>query len=212
MLTIVDYGTGNLRSVQNMLRSLGVAARITSARAEIATASALILPGVGHFDFGMRSLKQLDLRGVLDEMALEKKVPLLGICLGAQLLTRGSDEGTEPGLGWIAADTRRFDEARLDVSLRVPHMGWADTEFLASSGLFAGAAPRPRFYYVHSYHIVADEETDELCHAVHGYRFVAGIERGNIAGVQFHPEKSHRFGKQLLGNFARAHGLVRGER
>jgi glutamine amidotransferase len=209
MLTIVDYGTGNLRSVQNMLKSLGVAARISSARADIMAASALILPGVGHFDFGMRSLNQLDLRGVLDEQVLGRKVPMLGICLGAQLLTRGSEEGSEPGLRWIAADTRRFDAARLDPWLRVPHMGWADTEFRASSPLFAGAASTPRYYYVHSYHIVADDATDELCHAVHGYRFVAGVEHGNIAGVQFHPEKSHRFGRQLLANFIRRCGLIR---
>jgi glutamine amidotransferase len=211
MLTIVDYGTGNLRSVQNMLKSLGVATRISSARDEIASASALILPGVGHFDFGMRSLKQLDLCGVLDEQVLERKTPLLGICLGAQLLTRGSEEGSEPGLGWIAAETRRFDRSRLDPSLRVPHMGWADTEFSASSALFAGASSSPRYYYVHAYHIVADNAADELCHAVHGYRFVAGVERGNIAGVQFHPEKSHRFGRQLLADFARTCGLVRAE-
>lgn len=212
MIVIVDYGTGNLRSVQNMLKSLGIAARISSARADILAASALILPGVGHFDFGMRRLKELDLRGALDEQVLERKVPLLGICLGAQLLTRGSEEGSEAGLGWIAADTRRFDAARLGPSLRVPHMGWADTEFRTSSGLFAGAAPAPRYYYVHSYHIVSDDEADELCHAVHGYRFVAGVERGNIAGVQFHPEKSHRFGKQLLANFARICGPARAER
>jgi len=209
MLTIIDYGTGNLRSVQNMLKSLGVPSRISGARADIASASALVLPGVGHFDFGMRNLKQLDLRGVLDEQVLERKVPLLGICLGAQLLTRGSEEGNEPGLGWIAAHTRRFDVARLDPSLRVPHMGWADTAFRSASGLFAGAEPTPRYYYVHSYHIVADRPEDELCHAVHGYRFVAGVERDNIAGVQFHPEKSHRFGKQLLANFVRLCGTMR---
>ena len=114
-------------------------------------------------------------RPVLDEQVLGRKVPLLGICLGAQLLTRGSEEGSEPGRGWVAADTRRFDAARLDPSLRVPHMGWADTEFRASSGLFAGTAAAPRYYYVHSYHIVADDAADELCHAVHGYRFVAGV-------------------------------------
>ncbi len=207
MLTIVDYGTGNLRSVQNMLKSIGVATRISRTRSDIAGASALILPGVGHFDFGMRSLKELDLVGPLEEQVRERKVPLLGICLGAQLLTRGSEEGTEAGLGWISADTRRFDTAKLDTSLRVPHMGWADTDFRARSSLFAGLTGVPRFYYVHSYHMVADNPEDELCHAVHGYRFVAGVERGNIAGVQFHPEKSHRFGKQVLANFARMSAL-----
>lgn len=202
MLTIVDYDTGNLRSVQNMLKSLGVASRISGARADILSASKLILPGVGHFDFGMRSLKQLDLIGALNEQVLEKKTPVLGICLGFQLLTRGSEEGSEPGLGWIAADTRRFERSRMVAALRIPHMGWADTEFRASSPLFAKIEPTPRYYYVHSYHVVADSESDELCHAVHGYRFVAGVERGNIAGVQFHPEKSHRFGKAVLANFA----------
>jgi len=202
MLTIVDYDTGNLRSVQKMLKSLGVASRISGARADILSASRLILPGVGHFDFGMRSLKRLDLIGPLNEQVLEKRTPLLGICLGVQLLTRGSEEGSESGLGWIAADTRRFDRSRMGEALRIPHMGWADTEFRASSPLFANVARTPRYYYVHSYHIVADNEANELCHAVHGYRFVAGVERDNIAGVQFHPEKSHRFGKAILANFA----------
>lgn len=203
MLTIVDYDTGNLRSVQNMLQSLGVAARISRRRDDIASATGLILPGVGHFDFGMQSLRRLDLIGALDEQVLEKKIPVLGICLGAQLLTRGSEEGNERGLGWIAADTRRFDKTRMGSDLRIPHMGWADTEFRATSLLFAGVKPTPRYYYVHTYHLVADNLADELCHAVHGYRFVAGVERGEIAGVQFHPEKSHRFGKLVLANFAK---------
>lgn len=202
MLTIVDYGTGNLRSVQNMLKSLGIVSRISGAREDIDTASRIILPGVGHFDFGMRRLKLLDLVGPLNEQVLEKKTPVLGICLGVQLLTRGSEEGSEPGLGWIAADTLRFDRGRMEAALRVPHMGWADTEFRASSTLFAQVEPPPRYYYVHSYHVVADNAEDELCHAVHGYRFVSGVERDNIAGVQFHPEKSHRFGKRILANFA----------
>lgn len=207
MLVIVDYGTGNPRSVQNMLRSLGVPSCVSSARSEIASASAVILPGVGHFDFGMRSLRRLDLLGILSEKALDQGVPVLGICLGAQLMTRGSEEGVETGLGWIAADTRRFDSTRLAPTLRVPHMGWADTEFRKTSELFAGIDVLPRYYYVHSYHIVADNEADELCHAVHGYRFVAGIARGSIAGVQFHPEKSHRYGRQFLTNFARVCGI-----
>lgn len=204
MLIIVDYDTGNLRSVQNMLTSIGVASRISGARADIESASALILPGVGHFDFGMRSLKRHDLIGPLSEQVLERKTPLLGICLGAQLLTRGSQEGSEPGLGWIQADTRSFDRSRMSRALRVPHMAWADTEFRASSSLFVNVEPVPRYYYVHSFHIVADNPADELCHAVHGYRFVSGVQRNNIAGVQFHPEKSHRFGKVVLANFAQS--------
>lgn len=202
MITIVDYDTGNLRSVQNMLNKVGADSKIGSTPGDIENASKLILPGVGHFDFGMKNLADRDLIDVLNDKVLDKKTPILGICLGAQLLTRGSDEGVLPGLGWIDADTRSFDTSRLDSSLRVPHMGWADTESQCTSSLFVGFDETPRFYYVHSYHIVCDNGADELCHATHGYRFVAGVENGNVMGVQFHPEKSHRFGKQILSNFA----------
>lgn len=208
MLAIVDYDTGNLRSIENMLKTLGVTTKITRKRTDLETAAGLILPGVGHFDFGMQSLKRLDLIGLLNDLALADKRPVLGICLGLQLMTRGSEEGNVPGLGWIAADTRVFDRSRLGLGLRVPHMGWADTEFRSDSHLFAGIVAVPRFYYVHSFHVVTDRAEDELCHAVHGYRFTAGIERGNIAGVQFHPEKSHRFGKAILANFAHICGVT----
>lgn len=202
MIAIVDYGAGNLRSVENMLRRIGHTAKITSSRQDIAAADKIILPGVGHFDFGMTSLAKRDMIDTLNYKVLEEKIPILGICLGAQLLTRSSEEGRISGLGWIDADARQFDTSRLHDSLRVPHMGWADTEYSAMSTLFSGSVDTPRFYYVHSYHIVCDNESDELCHATHGYRFVAGIQKENILGVQFHPEKSHRFGKQILANFA----------
>ena len=203
MITIIDYGTGNIRAIENMLRVLGHESRISGVPEEISSASKIILPGVGHFDYGMRQLRSRGLIDVLDEAAKSRQVPVLGICLGAQLLTRGSDEGTEPGLGWVSAETRRFDRSRLPDSLRVPHMGWADTEYQAGHPLFAGFNETPRFFYVHSYHMVCDDSINELCHAVHGYRFVSGIARGTILGVQFHPEKSHRFGKHILDNFAK---------
>ncbi len=202
MITIIDYDAGNLKSVQNMLRSIGVDSKIASTAGDLQNAAKLILPGVGHFDFGMKNLTERGMIDVLNEKVLEQKIPILGICLGAQLLTRGSDEGKLPGLGWVAADTCCFDVARLDDSLRVPHMGWADTQFKSASPLFDGFDETPRFYYVHSYHIVCDDDSVELCHATHGYRFVAGVVHGNIAGVQFHPEKSHSFGKKLLASFA----------
>jgi len=202
MITIIDFNAGNLRSVQNMLRTIGSESKIASTPAEIEDATKIILPGVGHFNFGMQSLIDRGLIDVLNEKVLVQKTPVLGICLGAQLLTRGSEEGELPGLGWIDADTKAFDRSKLNAALRVPHMGWADTEFRESSCLCAGVDETPRYYYVHAYHIVCDNEADELCHAVHGYRFVAGVEKENIAGVQFHPEKSHRFGKRLLDNFS----------
>ena len=201
MITIIDYGAGNLRSVQNMLRHVGAEATIASTSAEIEKASKLILPGVGHFDFGMKNLASCGLLDVLHDKALNQQTPFLGICLGAQLLTRRSEEGDLPGLGWIAADTRRFDTSRLDDSLRVPHMGWAETEYQSENPFVQETGEKPRYYYVHSYHIVCDRQEDELCHATHGYRFTAGVQRDNIAGVQFHPEKSHRFGSAFLKKF-----------
>lgn len=202
MITIVDYEAGNLRSVQNMLRSLNVESRIAGTPDEVADASKLILPGVGHFDFGMRQLADRDLVEILNQKVLEERTPILGICLGAQLLSRGSEEGQLPGLGWVAADTKRFDQSKLSSELRIPHMGWADTEFPLSNPLFRGVEPTPRYYYVHSFHLVCDEEESAGCWATHGYRFVSGLHQNNIFGVQFHPEKSHRFGKQILKNFA----------
>lgn len=201
MITIIDYGTGNLRSIANVLRVLGVPSCITSNPSDIDRATKLILPGVGHFDFGMTNLRQSALIEPLNDAVLVRKIPVLGICLGAQLLTRGSQEGQLPGLGWIEADTIAFDRTRMPSHLRVPHMGWADTTVRANQPLFEGLE-HPRFYYVHSFHMVCDHPDNEMCHAIHGYSFVAGICKQHILGVQFHPEKSHRFGKIVLKNFA----------
>ncbi len=203
MITIVDYDTGNLRSVQNMLRSIGVDSQFARTARELESASRIILPGVGQFAYGMRRLMERDFIGVLRDKVLGQGTPVLGICLGAQLLTRRSDEGDVDGLGWIAADTRHFDTALLPKGTRIPHMGWTDTDYCPAHPIFDGVMDTPRYYYVHSYHMVCDNPSDELCHAFHGYRFTSGIARENIVGVQFHPEKSHRFGKLLLANFAK---------
>lgn len=201
MITIVDYSVGNIKSVANMLRALGAASRISSSPDEIAQAERLILPGVGHFDHGMRELHERGLIAALSARVLEDRIPILGICLGAQLLTRSSEEGDRPGLGWIDATAVRFDSSRMDPRLCVPHMGWADTWALRTHLLFAGLPDDTRFYYVHSYHLACDAPDQAVLAARHGYDFVSGVARGNILGVQFHPEKSHRFGMQLLRNF-----------
>jgi len=201
VIAIIDYKTGNLASILNMIRKIGYDAVITSDPSEVRKASKFILPGVGHFDFGMRNLHQLGLVPVLNELVLNAKLPLLGICLGAQLITQGSEEGTEPGLGWIEGTTKAFDKSRLNVSNKIPHMGWADVTYNAQSRLFSNCEPIPRFYFVHSYHLTCNKPTDELTHCSYGYSFVAGFEKENILGVQFHPEKSHRFGMTLLKNF-----------
>lgn len=205
-VAIIDYGLGNLGSVANMLKKLGVNAKTTSDRGEIRAAKALILPGVGHFDTGMRNLVGSGLKPVLDERVLEAKVPVLGICLGMQLMARRSDEGSEAGLGWLAADVRRLDFPP-GVRLAVPHMGWNEVES-TDAALYRGLEQSPRFYFVHSYHMVCDDQSDVAGWATYGIRFVASVHHGSIFGTQFHPEKSHRFGKAVLRNFVEAAGAA----
>jgi glutamine amidotransferase len=201
MMLIVDYGLGNLRSIENMLRRAGIEAVISRDFAEISRASKLILPGVGHFGFGMESLHRLGLVEVLNERVLDAHVPILGICLGAQLLGRTSEEGDCSGLNWVPMDIVRFDHSRMQRGQKVPHMGWTDTSH-KGCGLFRGMSGSPRFYYVHSYHFRCEDQSIVMCTAEHGYRFASGIACGNILGVQFHPEKSHLYGLHLLRNFA----------
>lgn len=203
MIVIVDYNTGNLNSIKNILKKIGYDSQITNDKKTIAQASKLILPGVGHFDYGMRNLWSLDLVDILNKKVMEEKVPMLGICLGVQLFTKGSDEGNEPGLGWIDGYTRTFDKTKLDARLKIPHMGWSDVRFKPGSKLFNGFTETPRFYFVHSYHLVCNNPQDEQVYSTHGYEFVAGVEHKNVVGVQFHPEKSHRFGAHLLTNFVK---------
>jgi imidazole glycerol-phosphate synthase subunit HisH len=201
MIIIADFRVGNVRSVLNMLARLQVPARISSSPEDLHSATKIILPGVGAFDTGMRRLRESGLAEVLRRRVLEEGVPLLGICLGMQLLARGSSEGETPGLGWLDADVVRF-EAPPEGGLKIPHMGWNHVEARPGSRLFVDMPPVPRFYFVHSYHFVARHMPDVAAVATHGGPFVAAIEHDNILGVQFHPEKSHRFGMQLLHNFA----------
>jgi len=202
MLFVIDYGTGNISSIISMLKKVGFRdVDITNQIDKIHIATKLILPGVGHFDYGMAQLKKSGLIEALNQRVLHDKIPILGICLGAQLLTKGSEEGNEPGLGWINAQTVRFDENRLDTKLKVPHMGWSDVTLKKQSRLFDQMPDPSRFYFVHKYHMVCAEPQDELLTSTHGYTFTAAVEHDNIMGVQFHPEKSHKFGMQLLANF-----------
>lgn len=203
MLVIVDYGVGNLSSIKNMLKKNGVDSVITREVEDVERADKLILPGVGHFDYGIQQLHQSGLIGSLSEKVLNKRTPILGICLGVQLLTQSSEEGKEKGLGWIKGKTVAFDKSRLPTNLKVPHMGWADVQGFGNSKLFTGMYQEPRFYFVHSYHLQLDSSADALALANYGYDFAVGIEHENILGVQFHPEKSHKFGMKLLENFVK---------
>ena len=202
MIVIVDYKVGNITSVQNMLKKVGCTDMVISSQPEvIAKATKLILPGVGHFDYGMQQLKISGLIDSLNTQVLEKGIPILGICLGAQLLTRGSEEGDVKGLGWIDADTVKFDSTKLQAGLKIPHMGWSDVTVNTDMPLLQNLPIDPRFYFVHTYHMQCDHKENEVVTANYGYNFAAGISKGNIMGMQFHPEKSHKFGMQLFKNF-----------
>jgi len=202
MITIVDYGTGNLSSIANMLKRVGCASVISSDAGQIADAKKLILPGVGAFDTGMRNLHELGLIEVLDRKAREEKVPILGICLGMQLFVSGSEEGDLPGLGWIDGRVLKFNPELSDKNLKVPHMGWNHIEQTKESKLFRETDSQQRFYFVHSYYVRPTRDEDVLAKTTYGETFASALERENIAGVQFHPEKSHKFGMKLLKNFA----------
>jgi len=202
MIAIVDYGVGNLTSVKRMLERCGVASEISSSPEFITNAEKVILPGVGSFDYGMEMLERSGLLDVLNEHAVFYKKPLLGICLGMQLLFSESNEGNRKGLGWLDGKVVHFDRGKLHAGLKIPHMGWSNVMVQKSGHLLQNLENDARFYFVHSYHLSDVSESDVLLTATYGYEFVCGVEHENILGVQFHPEKSHRFGMKLLENFA----------
>jgi glutamine amidotransferase len=196
--TIIDYGMGNIGSLENMVEKVGGRARVARTPSELDSAERIILPGVGSFDNGMRRLGELGFSDAIRAKAGEN-VPMLAICLGMQLLARGSEEGTLPGLGLINATTVKFRLS--DASLRIPHMGWNEVAVRKASPLLAGLENGASFYFVHSYHVVCADASDVLATTTYGTEFVSAIQRGKMCATQFHPEKSHRFGKTLMGNF-----------
>lgn len=200
MDVVVDYGMGNLGSIENMCQRLGVAVTISSDPQAIAGARRLILPGVGAFGQGMANLRERGLIDALHRKVVEEGTPILGICLGMQLFGRHSEEGDADGLGWIEARTVRFAFEGM-APLPVPHMGWNTVDVKKPHPTFAAADERTRFYFVHSYHFRCDDPSDVLTTTRYGIEFVSAVARDNICGVQFHPEKSHRFGMRLLAGF-----------
>ena len=200
MISIVNYGMGNLGSVVNMFKRIGVEAYVADRPEDLIFAEKILLPGVGSFDNAMKRINESGFLDVLNQKALVEKVPTLGICLGMQLLTRGSEEGTMPGLGWIAADTIRFPNQN---GLKVPHMGWNLVNPKTGSPLTMNLPDEARFYFVHSYHVQVDHESDCILKCHYGIDFDAAVQHKNIFGAQFHPEKSHKFGMRLRENFAR---------
>ena len=199
MITIVNYGMGNLGSIRNMFKQIGAAVVVADRPEEIEKAGKLLLPGVGAFDAAMARIESGGFRDILDRKVLEERIPILGICLGMQLLTRSSEEGKLPGLGWIDATTRRFPAT---AGLPVPHIGWNLARKQRECRLTKNLGDDARFYFVHSYYVRVANADDAILKTSYGLEFDSGVCHGNIYGAQFHPEKSHKFGMQLLRNFA----------
>jgi imidazole glycerol-phosphate synthase subunit HisH len=200
MIAIVDHGMGNLGSVQNMLRKLGAPSIRTTEPNEIRAADKIVLAGIGAFDSAMERLDQLGLVSVMNEQVIERRVPVLGVCLGMQLMASSSEEGRRPGFGWLDATVQAFSfpEGR---GLPTPHMGWQVVTPTRESPLLPANGTEQRFYFSHGYHLVCNDPTDVAATATYGYAFPAAAHRGNILGTQFHPEKSHVFGMDVYRRF-----------
>jgi len=200
-IVIVDYGLGNLASIKNMLKAIGTPSIITSDISEIRKSDKLILAGVGAFAQAIQNLKELNLLQVLNNLVLTEKVPILGICLGMQLFTEKSEEGSEKGFGWIKGKTVKFHFDTNEANLKIPHMGWNTIKIERNNFLFEGLDNDTKFYFVHSYYVSCEDQEDILTTTFHGFNFTSALQKENIYGVQFHPEKSHKFGKSVMERF-----------
>lgn len=200
MIMILDYGTGNLNSVKRMLNRIGAWSEASSSPEDIARADKIIMPGVGHFGRAMANLRERGLLDRLNEAVLSKRKPILGICLGMELMAKTSEEGNAAGLGWLDAETVRFDFAP-GTRNKIPHMGWNQMAVTKDSRLMAGVDGTAEFYFAHSYRLRLNDPSDMLSETEYGVSFPSAIEKNNIFGVQYHPEKSHDAGARILKNF-----------
>lgn len=200
MTVILDYGIGNVSSISNMLKKIGVNNKITSEPGLVESADKIILPGVGHFDYCMKQLRSASFFEVLQTRVLVDKIKILGVCVGCQMLMEESEEGSEKGLGWIEGKVVKFNNKKLPPNFKIPHMDWTDVHPIGNSGLYEGIE-EPRYYFVHSYHVDCKNPDNITGMAGYGYEFPASVASDNIMGVQFHPEKSHKYGMKLYGNF-----------
>lgn len=203
MIAIVDYGLGNVKAFATVYKKLNIPASIVKLAGDLEKATKIILPGVGAFDYAMQRLENSGMRTVLDRMVLHRHVPVLGVCVGMQMLAGASEEGKLSGLGWIKGRVKRFDFSNSVPSISIPHMGWNDVKQLQVNGLFQGLGPEARFYFLHSYYFHADKPEDIVAVTDYGGEFICTVNSGNVFGVQFHPEKSHQWGIRLLENFAK---------
>jgi len=202
MITLIDYGVGNIFAFQNVYKRLDIPTKIAKTPADLKNAEKLILPGVGAFDYAMEQLNASGMRQILDELVMEKKIPIIGICVGMQMMGNRSDEGTSEGLKWVDADIIKFDENLIQQRTKLPHMGWNDVSPLKGHPLFKGLEQESIFYFLHSYYFKCNHREDVIAISDYGISFASAVNSNNIYGIQFHPEKSHQYGEKLLNNFA----------
>jgi glutamine amidotransferase len=203
MITIIDYGVGNINAFVNVYKRLNIPTQIAKEACDLNNVDKLILPGVGHFDHAMSKLFNSGMLKKLNELVLEKKVPVIGICVGMQMMANSSDEGTFEGLKWIDGSVRKFDETKIKQVTRLPHMGWNDVTPVVKNPLFVGLEKDALFYFLHSYYFECKNSDNVLAVSEYGDKFTCAVCNENIYGIQFHPEKSHKYGETLLANFAK---------
>ncbi len=202
MITIIDYGVGNIFAFQNVYKRLDIPTKIAQTSQDLSDAQKLILPGVGSFDYAMSQLNSSGMREKLDELVSEKKIPVIGICVGMQMMGNRSDEGKLEGLKWIDSEILKFDESLIQQRTKLPHMGWNDVMPVNDHPLFRGLEKDAIFYFLHSYYFKCNNPEDSIAVSDYGLSFSSAVNKNNIYGIQFHPEKSHQYGEKLLHNFA----------
>lgn len=204
MVGIIDYGVGNISAFRNIYKQLNIPVKIVSKEADLTDVEKIVLPGVGHFDYAMTRFKDSGMVEKINQMVVHEKMPVIGICVGMQMMAKRSDEGVLPGLGWIDAEVKKFDSS-LKVgrtTLPLPHMGWNDIRPERTTPILIGLENEAHFYFLHSYYFVCNDENDKIASTNYGTDFTCAANHNNVYGVQFHPEKSHKYGIQLLKNFA----------
>jgi glutamine amidotransferase len=202
MITIIDYGVGNIFAFQNVYRRLNIPTKIAKTAKDLLDAEKLILPGVGSFDYAMNQLNNSGMRETLDELVLKLKIPVIGICVGMQMMGNRSDEGQVDGLRWIDSEILKFDESLVNHRTKLPHMGWNDVTPIENQPLFLGLEKNAIFYFLHSFYFKCNNKNESIATSEYGISFSSAVNRENIYGIQFHPEKSHLYGEKLLSNFA----------
>lgn len=203
MITIIDYGLGNIKAFVNVYDRLNIKIKIANCAADIKEASKLILPGVGSFDYAMNQLNSSGMRDEIEKRVQIDKIPIIGICVGMQMMAKSSEEGTLQGLGWFDAEVKLFDTSKIPYKTRLPHMGWNSVNIVKKGGLLSNLEDESRFYFLHSYYFNCNSLENIIAHTDYGGKFASAVQNNNIYGIQFHPEKSHKNGIQLLNNFSK---------